>query len=209
MQPFTTLEGVAAPFIEDDVNTDQVAPLGAGPRVNPDYAEMFFMRQRKHADGSVNPDFFLNKPQFSKPSMLVTGANFGCGSSREAAVWCMQAVGIRCIVARSFADIYRENCLQNGLLPVVLAPADADAFEALVVSTNGAANFKVDLAAQIISAPNGQIFKFDVPAADRTRLLEGLDDIGLTMKHVSEIAAFEAKMKTVRPWSQRADANAL
>ena len=209
MQPFTILEGVAAPLIEDDVNTDQVAPIGAGPRVNPDYAAMLFMRQRVNADGSPNLDFFLNKPQFAKPSILVTGANFGCGSSREAAVWCMQAVGIRCVVARSFADIYRENCLQNGVLPVVFGAGDAEAFEALVVSTNGGAPFRVDLAAQTISGPGGAVFRFDIPPADRTRLLEGLDDIGLTMKHDAEIAAFEARMKIARPWSQRADANAL
>ena len=203
MRPFTSLEGVAAPLIEDDINTDQVAPIGAGPRVNPDYAAMLFMRQR------ADPEFFLNKPRFSKPSILVTGANFGCGSSREAAVWCMQAVGIRCIVARSFADIYRENCLQNGVLPVVFGPVDAEAFEALAVATNGAANFTVDLAAQTISGPGGEVFRFDIPPADRTRLLEGLDDIGLTLKHDSDIAAFETRMKVARPWSQRSDANVL
>ena len=203
MQPFTILEGVAAPLIEDDINTDQVAPIGAGPRINPDYAAMLFMRQR------VDPEFFLNKPRFSKPSILVTGANFGCGSSREAAVWCMQAVGIGCVVARSFADIYRENCLQNGVLPVVFGPGDAEAFEALVVATDGAANFTVDLAAQTISGPGGKVFHFDIPPADRTRLLEGLDDIGLTLKHDVEIAAFETRMKVARPWSQRSDANVL
>ena len=203
MRPFTSLEGVAAPLIEDDINTDQVAPIGAGPRVSPDYAAMLFMRQR------VDPEFFLNKPQFSKPSILVTGANFGCGSSREAAVWCMQAVGIRCIVARSFADIYRENCLQNGVLPVVFGAGDAEAFETLVVATDGAANFTVDLAAQTISGPGGEVFHFDIPPADRTRLLEGLDDIGLTLKHDVEIAAFETRMKVARPWSQRSDANVL
>ena len=203
MRPFTSLEGVAAPLIEDDINTDQVAPIGAGPRVDPDYAAMLFMRQR------VDPEFFLNKPRFSKPSILVTGANFGCGSSREAAVWCMQAVGIRCIVARSFADIYRENCLQNGVLPVVFGAGDAEAFETLVVATDGAANFTVDLAAQTISGPGGEVFHFDIPPADRTRLLEGLDDIGLTLKHDVEIAAFETRMKVARPWSQRSDANVL
>ena len=209
MQPFTTLEGVAAPLIEDDINTDQVAPIGAGPRVNPDYAEMFFLRQRRKSDGTLNPEFFLNKPQFAKPSILVTGANFGCGSSREAAVWVMQAVGIRCIVARSFADIYRENCLQNGVLPVVLPATEADDFEAQVIATNGAAPFRVDLVAQTILAPGGGVFCFEISAADRTRLLEGLDDIGLTMKHDAEIAAFEQRMLQQRPWSQRRDANAL
>lgn len=209
MQPFTTLSGVAAPLIEDDVNTDQVAPLGAGPRMNPDYAQMFFARRRKNPDGSDNSGFFLNKPQFAKPSILATGQNFGCGSSREAAVWCLQAVGIRCVVARSFADIYRENLLQNGVLPVVLAVDEADAFDALVLEANGAAAFTVDLVAQRVTAPGGRAFAFEISPADRTRLLEGLDDIGLTLKHESDIAAFEQKMSLQRPWSQRSDANAL
>ena len=209
MRAFSILTGVAAPYLEDDVNTDQIAPLGSGPRVDPDYSEMFFLRQRLKADGSLEPTFFLNQPQFSTPSLLVAGANFGCGSSREAAVWCMQAVGIHCIIARSFADIYRENCLQNGVLPVVLAPADQARLEALVVATNGARNFTVDLAAEKITGPGGEVFTFDLPPAEKTRLLEGLDDIGLTLKHDDEIAAFEAKMKVAKPWSQRSDANVL
>ena len=106
----------------------------------------------------------LNKPQFSNPGILVTGNNFGAGSSREAAVWGMLANNIRVIVAKSFADIYRENCLQNGLLPVVLAPADADAFIARVVAVNGAAPFTVDLPTQRISGPGGPDIAFDMPA---------------------------------------------
>jgi 3-isopropylmalate dehydratase small subunit len=209
MQPFTIVEGVAAPFLEDDVNTDQIAPIGVGARMDPDYAEMAFGRRRKKPDGSIEPDFFLNKARFSKPTILVAGANFGCGSSREGAVWCMQAIGVRAIVARSFADIYRENCLQNGVLPAVLAAGDAEKFEALVVKTDGAGNFKIDLAAGTITGPGGETFRFDLPPAERTRLLEGLDDIGLSLKHDAEIAAFEARRKQSHPWSQRADANAL
>src|SRR5947209_405130 len=144
---------------------------------------MVFARARQRDDGSDNPDFVLNRPQFREPGILVTGNNFGAGSSREAAVWGMLANNIRVIVARSFADIYRENCLQNGLLPVTLTPADAEAFEARVVATNGAAPFTVDLAAQRISGPGGGDIAFEIPAADRMRLLEGLDDIGLTLKH--------------------------
>jgi 3-isopropylmalate dehydratase small subunit len=177
--------------------------------MDPDYAEMAFGRRRKKPDGSIEPDFFLNKARFSKPTILVAGANFGCGSSREGAVWCMQAIGVRAIVARSFADIYRENCLQNGVLPAVLAAGDAEKFEALVLKTDGAGNFKIDLAAGTITGPGGETFRFDLPPAERTRLLEGLDDIGLSLKHDAEIAAFEARRKQSHPWSQRADANAL
>jgi 3-isopropylmalate/(R)-2-methylmalate dehydratase small subunit len=202
MQPFTTLTGVAVPLLQDDINTDQITPIHRN--MNPDYAELLFLHARKLPDGSDNSDFPLNKPQFRRPSILVTGRNFGCGSSREGAVWAMLATGIRCIVARSFADIYRENCLQNGLLPVELEPADTDAFEARVLAAAGAAPFTVDLQTQRISGPGGPAIAFDMVPADRMRLLEGLDDIGLTLKHAQEIAAWEKRMGGERPWLQTA-----
>ena len=139
MQPFTTHTGIAVPLLVDDMNTDQIAPVAAMRNLKPDYKALLFMRARRRDDGSEDPEFVLNKPQFRNPGILVTGHNFGAGSSREAAVWGMLANNIRVIVARSFADIYRENCLQNGLLPIVLAPQDAEAFEQRVVSVNGAA----------------------------------------------------------------------
>jgi 3-isopropylmalate dehydratase small subunit len=116
----------------------------------------------------------------------------------------MTANNIRDIVAKSFADIYRENCLQNGLLPVVLGPDQADAFIARVVAVNGSGPFTVDLQKQTISGPGGADIKFDIPAADRMRLLEGLDDIGLTLKHTGEIVAFEKRMAASQPWLQQA-----
>src|SRR5262245_63495257 len=133
MEPFKRHTGIAVPFLRDDINTDQIAPVANMRALKPDYKTMLFARARLRADGSEDPDFVLNKPQFRNPGILVTGQNFGAGSSRESAVWSMQANNIRVIVAKSFADIYRENCLQNGLLPVVLAEADADAFEARVI----------------------------------------------------------------------------
>jgi len=199
MQPFTSHSGIAVPMIEDDINTDQMAPVAAMREMKPDYKKMLFVRQR-----AENPGFVLNKPQFSNPGILVTGNNFGAGSSREAAVWGMLANNIRAIVAKSFADIYRENCLQNGLLPVVLGPAEADAFIARVVAVNGSAPFTVDLRTQKISGPGGPDIAFDIPASDRTRLLEGLDDIGLTLKHTDEIVAFEKKLASTQPWLQQA-----
>jgi 3-isopropylmalate dehydratase small subunit len=132
----------------------------------------------------------------------VTGQNFGAGSSREAAVWGMLANNIRVIVAKSFADIYRENCLQNGLLPVVLDSPDADAFIARVIAANGSAPFTVDLPTQRISGPGGADIAFDIPPSDRMRLLEGLDDIGMTLKHTEEIVAFEKRMAGDQPWLQ-------
>src|SRR6476620_8465452 len=166
MQPFTRHTGIAVPLIGDDINTDQIAPVQAMRQLKPDYRTLLFMRARRHDDGSENPDFVLNKPQFRQPGILVTGQNFGAGSSREAAVWGMLANNIRVIVAKSFADIYRENCLQNVLLPVVLGPDDADAFIARVVGANGAAPCTVDLETQTISGPGGADITFDIPAAD-------------------------------------------
>jgi 3-isopropylmalate/(R)-2-methylmalate dehydratase small subunit len=204
MRPFTSHTGIAVPMLQDDINTDQVAPVQAMRAMKPDYKKMLFMRARQRDDGSENPDHVLNKPQFRNPGILVTGNNFGAGSSREAAVWSMLANNIRVIVAKSFADIYRENCLQNGLLPVVLEPGDADVFIARVMETNGAAPFMVDLQTQKISGPGGPDLSFDIPASDRMRLLEGLDDIGLTLKHTDEIVAFEKRMANAQPWLQEA-----
>jgi 3-isopropylmalate/(R)-2-methylmalate dehydratase small subunit len=202
MQAFTTLTGIAVPLIEDDINTDQITPVHRA--MKPDYGKLLFMRARQLPNGDPNPDFVLNKPQFGRPGILVTGRNFGCGSSREGAVWAMLAVGIRCIVARSFADIYRENCLQNGLLPIELEPSDADAFEARVIVADGAAPFTVDLEAQRISGPGGPDILFEIAPADRMRLLEGLDDVGLTLKHDAEITAWEQRVAAAQPWLQTA-----
>jgi len=204
MQPFSTHTGIAVPMLNDNINTDQIAPVQAMRNLKPDYKKLLFMRARTRDDGSEDPGFVLNKPQFRNPGILVTGQNFGAGSSRESAVWGMLANNIRVIVARSFADIYRENCLQNGLLPVVLAPAQAEAFEQRVIAVNGAEPFSVDLETQTISGPGGPDIKFDIAAADRMRLLEGLDDIGLTLKHAEDIAAFEQHMAAAQPWLQTA-----
>jgi 3-isopropylmalate/(R)-2-methylmalate dehydratase small subunit len=204
MQPFIAHTGVAVPLLKDDVNTDQIAPVQSMRQLKPDYKALLFMRARRRDDGSEDPDFVLNQPQFRNPGILVTGQNFGAGSSREAAVWGMLANNIRVIVARSFADIYRENCLQNGLLPIVLAPQEAEAFEQRVVAVNGSAPFIVDLPAQRIRGPGGADIGFEIPAADRMRLLEGLDDIGLTLKHADEIAAWEKRTAAAQPWLQQA-----
>ena len=202
MQPFETHTGIAVPLIADDINTDQIAPVQAMRALKPDYKALLFMRARRRDDGSEDESFVLNQPQFRNPGILVTGHNFGAGSSREAAVWGMLANNIRAIVARSFADIYRENCLQNGLLPIVLAPSDAQAFEQRIIAVNGAAPFTVDLRAQRISGPGGAGIAFELPAADRTRLLEGLDDIGLTLNHAGEIAGWERRTAAEQPWLQ-------
>ena len=204
MQPFTAHSGIAAPLVKDDVNTDQIAPVLHGRGLKEDYRATLFHRARRREDGSEDPDFVLNKPQFRNAAILVTGENFGAGSSRESAVWSMLANGIRVVVAKSFADIYRENCLQNGLLPVVLGSPLSDQFMARVVAVDGQAPFTVDLLTQRISGPGGPDIAFEIPVADRTRLIEGLDDIGLTLKHVDEIGSWEARAKAAQPWLQSA-----
>jgi 3-isopropylmalate dehydratase small subunit len=207
MQPFLRHSAIAAPLIKDDINTDQIAPVLHSRGLKEDYKAMLFHRARKREDGSDNPDFVLNKPQFRAAGILVTGHNFGAGSSRESAVWSMIANDIRVVVAKSFADIYRENCLQNGLLPVTLGAQDAEGFIARVVVADGKAPFMVDLVAQRISGPGGSDIAFEIPAADRTRLLEGLDDIGLTLRHMDDIVAWEKRAKTRQPWLQTAADN--
>jgi 3-isopropylmalate/(R)-2-methylmalate dehydratase small subunit len=204
MEPFVSVTGVAATLLEDDINTDQITPVHR--EMHPDYAKLLFARRRYRADGSEDPAFILNRPQYRQTRILVAGRNFGCGSSREGAVWAMVAVGIRCIVARSFADIYRENCLRNGVLPIVLG--DADGFEAKVAAADGAAPFTVDLRTQKIRCPDGGEIAFDIAASDRMVLLEGLDEIGLSLKHQDEIAAWERRIAKDRPWLQQVERHA-
>ena len=203
MQSFTSHTGIAAPLIKDDINTDQIAPILHSRGLKEDYRAMLFHRARRREDGSEDPNFVLNKPQFRNAGILVTGENFGAGSSRESAVWSMLANGIRVIVAKSFADIYRENCLQNGVLPVMLGAELGDEFIACVVAVDGQAPFTVDLVTQRISGPDSDV-GFEIPAADRTRLLEGLDDIGLTLKHAEEIVSWEQAAQATQSWLQLA-----
>jgi 3-isopropylmalate dehydratase small subunit len=202
MEPFTRHTGIAAPLLKDDINTDQIAPIRHSRSLKEDYKTTLFYRARARDDGSEDPDFVLNKPQFRNTGILVTGHNFGAGSSRESAVWSMIANDIRVIVAKSFADIYRENCLQNGLLPIVLAPDEAEAFITRVVRVNGDGPFTVDLVTQRISGPGGADIAFEIAAADRMRLLEGLDDIGMTLKQMDDIVQWERRAAAAQPWLQ-------
>jgi 3-isopropylmalate/(R)-2-methylmalate dehydratase small subunit len=202
LRPFTQLTGIAAPLLRDDINTDQIAPVLPLRVLEPDYAAQLFTRWRRGPDGTLDHAFVLNQPNFQSAKILAAGANFGCGSSRESAAWALAAFGIRCIVARSFADLFRDNAIKNGLLPVVLAAAQAPTFEALVLAVNGAAPFQVDLVEQSIRAPDGTVFRFEIDAADRAALIEGLDEIGLTLQHADDIAGWEARTRRAQPWLQ-------
>ena len=198
MQPFQTVSGVAVAYLADDVNTDEITPVHRS--LEPDFAELLFARRKRLADGSLDPSFPLNRAQFAKAEVLVAGRNFGCGSSRESAVWAMLAVGIKVIVARSFADIYRDNCLKNGLLPVVLVADDQDQLERDVIDADGAFQAVVDLVTQTITSPTGTNFSFEMDAAERTALLEGLDDIGVSLREEGSIRAFELGLAIDSPW---------
>jgi 3-isopropylmalate/(R)-2-methylmalate dehydratase small subunit len=205
MEPFRAFAGVAAPLLVDDVDTDQIAPVSDGSRrLEPDYAALFFARKRLRADGSEDPGFVLNRAPFRAARILVTGRRFGCGSARESAVWALTAFGIRAIVARSFAEMYRENCLRNGVLPVVLDADDGAAFEAEVTAVDGTADFAVDLRASHIVAPSGRRYAFALDVADRLALLEGTDLVALTLRRADAIAAWEARTWRELPWLQDA-----
>lgn len=200
MQPFERVTGPAAPLLNDDINTDQIAP--AIQDFKPDYAELLFERWRRTPDGAEIPDFVLNRAPFREARILVARENFGSGSSRESAVWALLAFGIRVVVARSFADIFRENCLKNGLLPIVLAGDDVAAFEEAVVADDGESPCTVDLRALSIEGPGPRTFAFTLDPAERNALLRGLDDIGLTLEALTSIVDWETQMKRKQPWLQ-------
>ena len=201
MDKFTVLEGVAAPLKVINVDTDMIIPkqylktikrtgLGKG----------LFSEQRYRDDGSENPDFVLNKPAYRAASILVAGDNFGCGSSREHAPWALLDYGIRCIISTSFGDIFYNNCFKNGVLPIKVSPDD---LEKLFDDADRGANARltVDLANQEIRGPDGGMIKFDIDPHRKRCLLEGLDDIGLTMEKQGKIATYESRAKESRPWA--------
>ncbi|MEM1346275.1 MAG: 3-isopropylmalate dehydratase small subunit [Pseudomonadota bacterium] len=201
MEKFTTLTGVAAPLPLMNIDTDMIIPKQflktikrSGLGVNA------FDELRYNPDGSENLEFVLNKPAYRQSKMLVAGDNFGCGSSREHAPWALADFGIRCIFATSFADIFYNNCFKNGILPIVLPQ---EAIDALMQDAERGANavLSVDLEAQTISRPDGQQIGFEIDPFRKHCLLNGLDDIGLTLEKEDAIAAFEAKRALTAPWA--------
>jgi 3-isopropylmalate dehydratase small subunit len=203
VEPFRAFAGIAAPLLVDDIDTDQIAPASVhSRRLDPDYGALFFARKRVRADGSEDPAFVLNRDAYRSASILVTGTRFGCGSARESAIWALMGFGIRAIVARSFAEMYRENCLRNGVLTIVLAEAERAAFEAQVVAVDGAAPFTVELRDPHIAAPDGRRYDFAIDPSERIVLLEGTDLVDLTLRQSPAIDAWEARMQQSRPWLQ-------
>lgn len=199
MEKFTRVRGVAAPLLIDNINTDQITPVQFMRALEPDYQAGLFARWR----ADPNRPFVLDQPRFHRAPILVTGGNFGCGSAREVAVWALAAHGVRCIVARSFSDVYRESLIKNGMLPIVLDPPSGAELEQRVVDADGDQPFAVDLVRNTIICPDGQAFSFAIDPDERTALLEGLDDVAMTMRHQLRIEAWEREATVRQPWLQR------
>ncbi|HZS85346.1 MAG TPA: 3-isopropylmalate dehydratase small subunit [Stellaceae bacterium] len=205
MEPFTTLTGIAAPLLRPNIDTDIIIRIerliGGDPKSLGPYA---FESWRYRPDGSEDPDFVLNREPFRRARILIAGENFGCGSSREGAVWALQGFGILCIIAPSFGDIFFNNCFQNGVLPIRL---ERPTIERLVASLAGdpARPVSVDLRQSLILAPLNERLSFAVDPGRRAALLQGLDEIGRTLRHDQAIAAFQARDRAERPWVYAAE----
>jgi len=201
MDKFTTLTGVAAPMPLVNIDTDMIIPkqfLKTIARTG--LGKNLFDEMRFTQSGEEIPEFVLNQPAYRHAEILVAGDNFGCGSSREHAPWALLDFGIRCVIATSFADIFYNNCFKNGILPIVLP---SEAVETLMVDAHRGANARltVDLEAQTITASDGQSYAFDLDPHRKHCLLNGLDDIGLTMEKAAAIDRFESMAAVVRPWA--------
>ena len=200
MDKFEKLSGIAAPMPLINIDTDMIIPKvflktikRSGLGVN------LFDEMRYLDDGSENPDFVLNKPQYREAEILVAGDNFGCGSSREHAPWAIKDFGIRCVISTSYADIFFNNCFKNGILPILLPQAQVDVL--MKDAEKGSnARIEVDLEAQTVTTSDGETFAFEVDAFKKHCLLNGLDDIGLTMEKAESIDAYESKLQVSHPW---------
>ncbi|MEO9900187.1 MULTISPECIES: 3-isopropylmalate dehydratase small subunit [Alphaproteobacteria] len=200
MDKFTKLSGVAAPMNIMNIDTDMIIPKNFLKTIKRSgLGKHAFAEMRYNDDGSENPDFVLNKPAYRKSQVIVAGENFGCGSSREHAPWALLDFGIRCVISTSFADIFFNNCFKNGILPIKVTQEQLD--ELMDDAEKGSnAVLEIDLENQEIGRPNGEKISFDVDSFRKHCLLNGLDDIGLTMAKGDSIESFEEKRKADRPW---------
>ena len=201
MEKFTSLTSVAAPLPMINIDTDMIIPkqfLKTIKRTG--LGKSLFYEMRFDDVGKENPDFVLNKPAYRNAKVLVAGDNFGCGSSREHAPWALLDFGIRCVISTSFADIFYNNCFKNGILPVVVSPEDLA--KLMDDAERGAnATLTVDLEKQEIRGPDGGVVRFEIDPFRKKCLIEGLDDIGLTMQKADKIQAFEETASLSRPWA--------
>src|SRR5713226_2380581 len=194
MQPFSKVTAVAAPIDLANIDTDRIIPARflRKPKGAPGYASFLFHDVRFNADGSEKPEFVLNQAPYRGAKILVTAENFGCGSSREMAVWVLEAYGVRSVIAPSLGDIFHQNCFKNGLLPVILPATTAASLRRQLHERPGA-TVSVDLESQTVTAPDGAEHRFDIDSFRKQMLLTGQDDIALTRGHESEIRAFEER----------------
>src|SRR5476651_2300659 len=201
MEPFNKLEGVAAPLNMINVDTDMIIPKQYLKTIHrTGLGKALFDEMRFNPDGSEKPEFVLNRPAYRKAQILVAGDNFGCGSSREHAPWALLDFGIRCVIAPYFADIFYNNCFKNGILPIALPQTEID--KLLDDASRGAnATITVDLENQEIRGPDGGVIHFDIDPFQKRCLIEGLDDIGLTLEKQDAIARFEEAARVERPWA--------
>jgi len=202
LKPFTRLSAIAAPIMRSNIDTDVVIRIErlVGTSVRGTLGKWAFGSLRYLPDGSENPEFILNREPYRQAEILITGPNFGCGSSREGAVWSLQELGIRAIIGSGFGDIFFANCFQNGILPIVVDKAIVDGLAAEVESTQGAGRVSVDLEEQAITSPSGQRHSFEIDPRRRAGLLKGLDEVALTLQRDAEIRAFQAADRMERPW---------
>jgi 3-isopropylmalate/(R)-2-methylmalate dehydratase small subunit len=201
MEKFTTLTAVAAPLNIMNVDTDMIIPKDYLKTIQrTGLGKGLFAELRYLDDGSLRPDFVLNQPAYKDAQIIIAGNNFGCGSSREHAPWALLDYGIRCIVSTEFGDIFYNNCFKNGILPIKVSKEDLDK---LMDDASRGANSRitVDLEAQEIRGPDGGTVKFDIDPFRKHCLMNGLDDVGLTLEKADSIATYEEKLATARPWA--------
>ena len=197
MTPFIEVVGAAIPLPMDDINTDQIIPSQYLKDLHADLAEGFMAFHRRQPDGTVVADFVLEKPAFKAAPILVVGKNFGCGSSREHAVWAMQAYGIRCVIGHCLAEFFIENCFKNGVLPIELDLEIHKSFMQTVIRSDGMSTVCIDLKRCLIRGPMQQdLLSFNIDPLRRQMLLEGLDDITITLKHLQAIENWERHYQT-------------
>jgi len=200
MQPFTKHTGLVATLDRADVDTDQIIPKQFLKRIErTGYGPFLFFDWRYGEGDEPNPDFELNRPEFAGASILLARRNFGCGSSREHAVWAIENYGLRAVIAPSFADIFFNNCFKNGLLPIVVSDAKVDRLIADIAAFPGY-QLTIDLPRQRVVKPDGEEWAFDIDPFRKDCLVNGWDEIGLTLRHADEIRAFETRRRMEQPW---------
>jgi 3-isopropylmalate/(R)-2-methylmalate dehydratase small subunit len=201
-KPFSKLSAIAAPIMRSNIDTDVIIRIErlVGVSVRGTLGKWAFGSLRYLPDGSENPEFILNREPYRHAEILITGPNFGCGSSREGAVWSLHEMGMRAVIGSSFGDIFFANCFQNGILPIVIEKEIVDGLAAEVEHSQGAGYVGIDLEEQTITSPSGKRHRFEIDPRRRAGLLRGLDEIALTLQLGAEIRGFQAADRLERPW---------